>query len=768
MPTATGEYTLVDIDAMLAPFTPAPTHHTQAQPAPLLPGALPSVFANTGTAVNAAAQAGVVPARRPHHMALIAQRCGQVATSLAAGGAGDSRDLWYLGNITLSVGCVDGDAHAHQLSVNGPNYNKASLDAIIQQARDEIGKKSLGYPTCEKYNTYRQGVCLSCPHWGSIRSPLSLGVENFDMPDGYRRERGWIERAVAGKDGSTEWVPMVESVAAEPRLIKLLEGHRLEYMHAIRHLVYFDESHMPENGAAQFFSRQHITLQPYEAKNFREFVVAWIKHLKTIAMVTEAVEPFSWTDAGFAVGDLLYRPDGTTAAVVCTDRNLAATYRPRGALAAWTAAANAILVNRPDLQVIPATAFAAPLVQLGNFGGGLVGSAYSRSSGTAKTTAAVLGQTVWGTRAGNIINLDDTANYTAAKLATLHNMPLYIDEAQNNTDDDRQRFVRMLYRITQGTDKGRLNRNSDIRKVGSWQSICMVTTNEELMDTIVKMTGNKSDAGALRMFSFAINSMYSGTTKPGLAGPLDANAGTAGAVYAAWLAGNLATAQHSFEVLYDIIHKELAAQPGERFLVGFVTCIMLGAIYAKKLGLVDFDVDGIKVYLKNVFTTLRTKRDAEITSLMAPAEVLDRFMRAYQQDTLVTDILATGQNVQQTPQTYLRTHPMSKSVVVQIGANVGTMRIHRDTFRGWCYENGIALGILSDMQLQWGANINRRCILGKCNNIDIRSQYIRCIEINLHHPDLAHVLDYARGLMSSAAAITGAAPALQPPPTGTP
>lgn len=748
---------------ILRKYIPAAPSYTP--PPSGLAGGPSSAFAGHNQQ-TAAAQANI-SSRRPHYMALIATRCDQVKQSLATGGASDTRDLWYLGHITLSTGCEDGDSYAHQLGQAHPHYSRANTDAELQRARDEVAKKSgLGYPTCAKYNIYRQGVCPSCPHWNKIRSPLSLGVESYDMPPGYRRERDWIEGMIAlDKKSPRDWIPIVKSIAADPRLVKLHEGHRLEYTHNKGHFVHFDEAQVPESGSAQFFARQHITLQPYEAKWYREFVVAWIKHLKEMMMVRDAVEPFTWTDAGFAVGTRLYRADGTVEPIVCADHVVASNYTPSGDQLAWTAAANDVARSRVDIQVVIASAFAAPLVQLGAFGGGLIGAAYA-PSGYAKSTAAVAGQTVWGAREG-ILKLDDTPNYTAKILGTLHSMPLYLDELASDTDDERKRFVRMLFRMSLGTDKHRLDRNANSRDVGSWESMCMLTTNDELMDVLITETGSRTDAAALRLFAFPIESMYTGQTNTQILGELARNRGTAGAVYAAWLARNRATVKQQFTQLSSLIHIDFAPQPGERFYIGYVICTLLGASIAQRLGLVDFDLTEMYTFLKTNFNALRMQRNVEITTILRVPDVLNRFIETYQPEILVTDIMITQQNNKATPQNIRSPAIHAKRVEIHIATKDLVIRINRGTFIEWCTNKNIPWSnALKQMQTRWGANTNKRgCTIGR-SQTNRWTYTTRCIEIALAHPELTHILDIYKEV--NPLPTGGMAPAMHPQPTGTP
>lgn len=729
-----------ELDAILAAYA----HLVEAPAAPDsggLAGGPSAAFAGHGS-VNEAVQAGIGGVMRPHYMALISERCEQVKTSLATGGATDSRDLWYLGNLTLATGCTDGDAYAHRLSQSHPGYKKADTDAELQRAREERARKSLGYPTCAKFNSYRRDVCPGCPHWGSIRSPLSLGLENFDMPVGYRRENGWLAYRMVEKSGDADWVPFIKCLAAQPRLIKLEEGFRLTYLHNLGHLVYFDQVTIPnEKAARQYFARQHISLTDYEAKWFGMFLVAWIKHLEEMMQVHDDIKPCTWTKAGFAVGSVLYQPDGSTRPIPCPDPIMAADFTPRGTVQAWTPGVNRLIDNRPDIAVIVAAGFAAPLVQLGHYGGGLIGSAWG-ASGTAKSTAAAAGQSVWTHWRGNHIKLRDTANAISDRLGKWHNMPQYLDELRMYDDEASQRVMEMLFSVSEGSDKLRLDRNASARKVQSWNSLCMITTNQDIMDTVIHMTGKTTDAGAVRLFAFPLETKYEGPTDNHLLGSFEDNRGTAGAIYAAWLARHADAVQAEYNSFEKSVVDALQPQASERYYVGFVTCILLGAVYAVRLNLVDFDLRALQEFLCRTFNTLRRERRAEIDTVQSSDEVLDRFMRAHQQETLVTDKMPTKYNVRFTPHAIRHPHSNAKSIEVHIAIDDKVMRVNRTTYIEWCRKNNIIWKTMrSYMETVWRA-VEGQGIIGKSDRTAPPGpDRVRFIEFDLSRSELVYILD---------------------------
>lgn len=85
-----------------------------------------------------------------------------------------SEPQWYQ-MLTVVACCDDAHAHAHALSAPYPNYTAAETDAKLKQAIE----KSPGPVTCRFVETeFEFGdprFCLSCPHQGKIKSPVTLG-----------------------------------------------------------------------------------------------------------------------------------------------------------------------------------------------------------------------------------------------------------------------------------------------------------------------------------------------------------------------------------------------------------------------------------------------------------------------------------------------------------------------------------------------------------------------------------------------------------------
>ena len=378
-------------------------------------GTVSSIFQKTGTGgatqmpnMVAAATANL-PARQDRTFARMAEpgQCAQVATSLATGGAGDGYPLWYLGFISAAVFTSDGAQFIHQLSSGDPRYSQAATDTAYQRAVVEQQRKGHGWPTCAQFERSRAATCQACPHYGRLTSPLDLATEGGDLPTHYRRARGGIEVFQEEPRTGGFWIQIIKGDVYAPVLDEQPgRGSTLSFKFARNGRVYDMHVQLGDltNEASAIYRMMHaqqLTLQPGTEIRWRTFILAWLDLLEDKgAKRTERIAPFGWVKKdtehlGWSYAGTFYRADGATENVPGGDRTLLEKHQPQGTLASWRQAADFATQGRPDLQVIVAAAFAAPLV---HFSGqkGLLLSAWSRASGLGKTSAITVGQAVWG------------------------------------------------------------------------------------------------------------------------------------------------------------------------------------------------------------------------------------------------------------------------------------------------------------------------------------------------------------------------------------
>jgi hypothetical protein len=700
----------------------------------------------SGVNMAAAAAAGVQPTGRPRHMMNIVPKCEQLRISLMEAGKNDKRTIWYLGNLSLAHFCVDGADYVHRMSSGHPGYTAVETDKAVADIAKEHDRKQQGPPSCGLFNAERRGVCPSCPSWGKINSPWHHGVDDGDLPSGYRRNNGRIEFMVKLKDGGTMWDELVQGDVHSGALDSTPDGVVLSFTYVRSRVHYavqlYDYQMSADNAAMRsLLAKQHVTVERGMEGKFGEFIVAWIQELRDQYLLrADVAAPYGWHmskggHGGFAVGGELYLPNGAVERVAGGDRQIHTMYQPTGDLALWKQAADLVVKDRPPLAAIVAVAFGAPLMKLTGQSGVVI-SPWSRDSGVGKSAAITVGQTAWAQKR-IMTATNDTANSIARKASEGRVMPVYWDETlvgQANTAN----FVSLIFQMAQGKERSRLTSDSTMRETGEWQTMVCTAGNRPLMDTVISET-EATSAGALRLFEYSIPSDNppndTGATK--IIAKTDTNYGQAGRVYAKWLAMNYPTAEavilHAMKAFTD----ELQARRDERLYIAGIGCIYAGASIAKSLGLVEFTLPELREFLCKTFLELRAAREQTVLTSAAGynlPQILGQFITDHGSQKIVTSYFtATGYG--KAPLVIITPSNNGPGVVIHIGEQNQAMRIDKGAFVRWARKRNMSgLDIIGCMVKVWQAAHGAQNILG--GGTPFAAGKVTTVEIPLTHPDL--------------------------------
>lgn len=711
------------------------------------------VAAHTGTGpslpnMNAAAQANLPTRSEPKRFELIAQQCGQVAHSLAQHGNGDGYPVWYLGHLALAHFTEDGAKYVHEISDGDPRYDPAKVDAAVTQLSQEINAKGLGPPTCAHYEGCRSAICHACPHFGRITSPIVLGVPQSDLPPNYRRNAGCIQVRRLKADGDEVWLRVLGGDIENPRLYRVGRDVALGFTHVRageRRSFYVTRGELPDEGTRlrKLFSDQGVHVLPSENTLMRDLIMAFIDDLieKRVTKITR-YSPWGWAEdekgiAGFAVGGVLYRTDGTEVEVALPPEavQMQGMYQPRGKLEKWQEAFDFVCQGKVPYQVIVAAAFAAPLMKLTGYSGTVV-SAWTQASGIGKTSAMLVGQSVWASSAA-MFALNDTANASLGRVALTKAMPVYWDETRVLTTQDAVSFSRMIFEITQGKERARMRADTTLREVRTWETVLLCAGNRPLMDQVIAQDEGTS-AGALRLFEFELK-MPRIAAVPGaqaIVAQANSNYGRAGEVYARWLASNMAKAQKVVDhIAQDLAHK-CGAQQEERLQFAAMTTLLAGAAIAAQLGIAKFDLAGMRLYLTQALDQLRGSRKRDTLAGNEGFDLdqlLSEFMSRHAGRVLITDrYLHAGR-----AKIKIEWRPAEtrEGIVVHVSQAEQAMRIDRNTFLTWCRERKLAgTQVVDAMVREWNATQGRHSLGGGCPGY--MRGYVWTVEIPLHRPEL--------------------------------
>jgi hypothetical protein len=709
------EYSFERIKTALEPY------QTGYKAEPTLPARTPITGDN-----DLAAGIEVVKAN-PVVLADTARECAFIREAIDTGGAAYDNPLWNLTTL-ISTFTEGGRQDAHIMACGHPEYSAESTDELYDRKVVEREKKNLGWPKCTSIAAGYSG-CNVCPHRMDGKSPLNFSQANKpavsntikpsnDLPEGYVRDADKVVyQLVQDAKGQTINVAVAPYPVTDGWLQRnpWMLNFTVEINEDITTQISIPFELLPTK--EPFFkhvSNQGMNLQEHFMRRFKEFIMAWVDKLRQGRNSVVTSSPFGWVvnngkDEGFSYGGLVYTPHGDRPAAN-TDPVLQRQYTPSGDRQPWIDAAQMITdQKRQDLNIILVSAFAAPLLRpLGEQG--VLISAFSTETGIGKSTAVKVAQSVWGDPIRGVQSLSDTPNSVINKLGELKNLPLYWDELKSVEDTDR--FVnKVLFQLTGGKEKSRLNTRAEQRHSGVWETLMLVASNEPLIDHVAR-ANRTSSAGTVRMMEY--------TVTPGVIGQIDPteaslkisrlkdNHGIIGRDYAEFLGHN-----HD-QVLADVtdtskrLTEKLKLNPDERFWRVCASSLIQGATYANQLGFTAIDLDVFEEYVCKLIGEMRHERKSQTVNMkdkLNVSDVMSRYldtMRA--RNTLFTNRIHVSKGKPPANSISVqRDASRLDAVRVQVGLEDGLLRMTEYDFRDWLGENNYSPTIfMKAMEQEFG------------------------------------------------------------------
>lgn len=700
LPTDYGIQQIIDmLDRLGVEITPERVTH---RPAPL-----------DDNDPNADLLGGIGPAFRPSFMSGIIEKCAVMRDMHRTGGEKYDYPTWRAA-LQIAAYTEDGEKFIHELSNQHPSYAKEDTEARYQEAlHNKETDPQLGPVGCKEFKAYNK-LCDTCPF--NVTTPHTLGQqtveekveeaapeeEKLHLPRYYSVQQNHVMYAPPASKKIPAPIPIIRAGFAKPEIwlvddedgMKKLMFHTAVTINKKTRACVFDVSalHKNPNVVAEYLLGFGIAISAENATYVRQFMTSWIEQLRTIREpVYVPKQPYGWAgvngEEGFLYGGFLHGTDGSETEIPIQDSNLHNTYKAVGSLNKWKQAAHKVVVEdgRPEMQICVASAFAGPLIDMSGVGGVII-SMVSAESGTGKTTAMSLSQSVWSHPVRGMNTLDDTANSVMRKLGRLRNLPAYWDELR--VGNDVKSVLSMAFRITQGKEKTRLTANSEMMDSGDWSSLIVTASNEHLtsyVDSVVKTSG----AGKARVFEMRIGNvkLTTDTTYMKAVNSLKSNYGVAGAAYAKYIAEHRDEVEKAVHGAQNRYVDVMNASTEERFWIAAMATCIVGAMIAKKIGLVDFDLKAIDQRLRSVMTYMR--------SLVATNDerdelaLLGEYINSQRGHRLVTKHARIVKRQGKPRKAEIIEEPSSftKTIRIHAGRDDGYIYIDRTAFRTWLMDN---------------------------------------------------------------------------------
>jgi Domain of unknown function (DUF927) len=638
-----------------------------------------------------------------------AECCPFIKETLDSGGANLVDEPQWHAMTALACHVIDPSPTIHKLCEKNQYYNHDDTEKKLAQAQSYRDQNpTLGPPKCVALQSIGAPHCDTCPHLALNTTPLAVPflqtaplngqIYLGDLPSGYFRDSNnhiCIEETEkeGGKPERVEVFPYplfnnsgyLEDGLPVRLTFATWQGER-RVQKTVSAGVFSDKTSF-----IRAFLERGLSITRNDLKS-RMFFMNYIKFLQSRKQTMVSIPPLGWSVQdgvwGFAFDGEFVTPKSK---YPCQSPGRGITdYKAVGSDQVWRDMAKMVLTpNRPDLMVLAASAFAAPLVKMSGQHGYLIG-AWSSASGIGKTTALMLAQSVWAFPAMG--GFTDTINYTFDKCVRVQNLPVIYDEIKG--DQQTANFVRLVFEMTGGREKGRLDRSGQMKETRVWFTNIAYATNSSIISAVADQTQG-THASVYRVFEFQAlnlankNKTYT-TDMARLTTKLNENYGCIGKIYAEYLGQNHDKIYNQLIDFQGTLEKKLSAQNAERCWIAAMSTTLLGAKLAVRLGLAPFDLKVMYDFMLREFERMRNDQRLSVGDYTNPEAVYNELgilLEEKRQNVVLTDQAWTQRG--RPPKNWakvLNDKPQWGEIGIQISGSPLTLRIRDAFLTKWCHE----------------------------------------------------------------------------------
>ena len=651
-----------------------------------------------------------------------------------------SEPLWRA-HLSQAQVCVDRDWAIHEISKDYPGYDPQATEMKADQTQ--------GPYLCETFQKMETAnLCISCPHIGKIKAPVQLGAQVARAP-----EDSAVEVVTAtgskiyeipnfpfpffrGKNGGVYRVVKSDKDDEEKEKDELVYPHDI---YVYRRMVDPDlgdmlwfRVHLPRDGVREFMvpqislmsmdkfrdtiSGKGVTAHtPKQVQSLQHFIVRMVEELQYKDKAQDMHARFGWTkDDSFIVGDREYRHDGVFHAPPASNlTKLVSHMQMKGDLTVWSQMAS--FYDRPGLEAHAFALFAgfgSVLMRMTAEGASLI-NLYSNASGTGKTTAMMMVNSIFGHPKELMLNASDTFLSKIHRMGTMSAIAATIDEITNMTGDQSSDF---MYSVTAQRGRNRMSSKTNDERTNNteWKNITLSTSNSSLTD---KLRGGKEDPqGELaRLLDIRVeapkdidqreadknfNLMFS-------------NYGIAGDAFIKYLVSNPVEVNRIFAEVKAIVAGKFNFTGPERFHSNTITCAFAGAFLAKQIGLFDINIGRVMTWVLNMY---QGTRSVIASSKTDPESLISGFINENRNNVLIIDGAARKGTMPIAP----RLTPKG-NLVIRWEPDTDILYILLSPFTKWAAKNQINMReVVEDIQARYGINmITTKKRMGKGTELDI-------------------------------------------------
>ena len=668
----------------------------------------------------------------PSYTAEIVKHC-RVVYDVAKARGNVEEPLWRA-TLGLVKYTVEGEAMAHALSKGHPAYDPG-------ETQQKLDNWTYGPATCEEFS-FNSDRCASCKHNGQISSPIHLGYrEEKQVTDppaptpapaatatgrvnarAYARclpstlpfwpaKYRWdgltlskFQKDPDDPDAPGQWAPFLDKLLYPFMRFQDDEGEmylRVSVLISPKNNRW-KEFDIPAKALAD--NRTFTTaLGAYEVYTMgqkqtvmaRQFFQDVITGMQDMGLETEAYKSFGWQGDKFVIGTSALTGSGDEP-VFLSDRcpsDAHTDFGVAGTSADWAQLVNEIY-NRPGAepyQFLFCAAFGAPLISLAHsdlWHG--IPIALTGEGGLGKTTTCMAACSMYGQPGKFAVStneLGSTMNALISRVSLMKNLPLVMDEMTGRKTEELQG---MLYALSNGKPKERNRPDGSLIETGArWDTTTFITGNMNITAMLSQLDKQRAEATQLRCFEIPLADSFNEQVFAGLNAKemvenrlLAQNYGAAGREYLQYVIKHRDAVGAQLTKLRSKMAPNSQDETRERFYLDAIATALVGGAVAKKLGLIDFDLNAIKKWAMDHVKSLRTNR---VASLSTVEDYLGAFLNSLHGRTVVTDKFTDG-----------RAGPVfevdSREVrnpVARVTLSDKWFLVSHAHFMAWCSENNV-------------------------------------------------------------------------------
>jgi len=556
---------------------------------------------------------------------------------------------WYA-CIGLMRHCEEGSELIHEWSKGYEGYTPEETNRKIKQ------QENFGSTTCLQFELNNPFLCMGCPHKGLYSSPIQAGYpkreaikpteeDRTEMPKGFKLTAEGIEFEIKDNEPGKVFydedmypIDMAYDRSSKQMISKWIRKDRHEGWKEFSFRSALTKD--PKAMAMTLQDNNIIVVGKNNLNIMIYYLETYMKGLNERRKARQISNQLGWQDFDgeqvFVLGDKVFYQNGTVinSGFTSNSPEIAKYFKAEGYMDRWVRTTQ--LFRNPSMLphafLFLASAFASPLIRFTGHEGATM-SIWGKT-GAGKSLIVKYGISAYGQPKELIIRADDTPNALINRVGVYNSLPVLLDEITTMKDE---LLGDLIYRITGGRDKLRLNRNASERaSINRWNTLCFTTSNTS---TVEKLGGYKGDPEAQinRVLEyelpdeqydyFSIYSLYDEKAKSETSG-FDLSYGGVAEPYIKYLLQHYNEHADKLRELTQQISAQIGAQPQERFWLAMIATTLYGGAIASKLGLIDFPLGPVKDWIFSMYPYFRgNKSENRVSSADFIGDLLSKYVK---------------------------------------------------------------------------------------------------------------------------------------------